>query len=420
MVTERESDMNSEKPRIIVLGGTDSHCILLEHLKERGFYTILVDYLDSPLAKDYADLHLQISTFDKEEVLKAAEEFKVSAIMTASVDQVNTTACYVAEKLGLPRPYNYATAERIIDKSEMKRAMVSRGIPTTKYVYLEIDDPIENIDLTFPVVTKPVDNHGASGVKVSRNVKELEQYLKEARSFSRSGRTVVEEFFSGVEVSAYTVVKDGKANIIMISARQSVCEGADQVMKCYATVTPTGISETAVKKIQKAADGIAEEFGLLNTPLHVQAIVDGDDISVIEFAARVAGGLSTDIIRKHIGLDLIDVAIDSWLGNEMDIYTKPLDKYYAVNLIYGKDGIYDHIEGIDDYIDNGAIEEFHCFRKKGAKISGEKANSCRVAAFVTEGETREDLHNKAEEIFSKISVVGTDGSDLIRRDLIIT
>ena len=407
-------------PSIIVLSGTDGHIKLFEHLKSRGFQTILVDYLDAPLAKEYADIHLQISTYDKEAVLRAAEEYNVAAVMTATADQVNTTACYVAEKLGLPKPYSFATAERIINKAEMKRAMIENGIPTTRYKYLEETDSFDGIDLKFPVVTKPIDSHGASGVKVARNREEMEKFLQEAREFSRTGRVLVEEYFCGTEVSVYTVVKDGKANIIMISERQNVNEGSAQVMKCYATVTPPNISAKAIEKIQNASDAIAKEFELLNTPLHVQAIVNGDDISIIEFAARVAGGLSTSIIRNHIGLDLLDVSIDSWLNREFHVFTKPLDQFYAVNLIYGTDGVYDHIEGIEKFIDAGVIEEFHCFRKKGARISGEKANSCRVAAFISSGKTREALRKTAEEVFSHITVVGENGLDLTRRDLTVS
>lgn len=408
-----------QKPSIIVLAGTDGHIRLLKHLKARGYYTILVDYLDSPLAKDYADRHLQISTFDKEAVLRAAKEYGVAAVMTATADQVNTTACYVAEQLDLPRPYSYATAVRIVNKAEMKRAMIDRGIPTTRYYYLEKDDPFDGLELTFPVVTKPVDNHGASGVKVAQTREEMERFLMEARRFSRTGRTIVEEYFQGTEVSVYSVVKNGKASIIMISERQNVNEGEAQVMKCFATVTPPDLSPLAVEKLQRAADGIAREFELVNTPLHVQAIVNGDEISVIEFAARVAGGLSTDIIRRHIGLDMLDVSIDSWLNREMCLTTGKLDRYYAVNLVYGIPGVYDHIEGLQQFVDSGLIEELHCFRKKGSPISDEKANACRVAAFVTSGETREELHRVAETIFSNIAVVGEDGRDLTRRDLLV-
>ena len=403
----------------VVLSGTDAHIELLKQLKNRGYRTVLVDYLENPLAKPYADIHAQVSTFDLQAALDTAIQYDADVIITACADQVNTTACYVAERLGLPCPYSYDTAVRITNKAEMKKAMVNYGVPTTRYCYLNREDQLEEIDLTYPVMVKPVDSHGATGVKRANNADELKTFVEEARNYSRSKRVVIEEFFEGVEISAYTIVKDGKVNVVMISERLSVIEGEDQVIKCYATVTPPNITDNAKRAIEKAANRIAQAFGLVNTPLHVQAIVNGDEISIIEFAARVAGGLSTSIIKNHIGADMISVAIDSYLKNEINFELRPQKDFCAVNLIYGKDGVYDHLEGIEELVQAGIIEEVHCFRKKGSKISGEKANACRVAAFITSGMSRDELHQKAVTAIESIRVIDVEGNDITRRDLLI-
>ena len=62
------------KPVAIVLGGTNPHVTLVEKLKKRGYYTVLIDYLPNPPAAQVADEHLQESTLDKELVAKIARE----------------------------------------------------------------------------------------------------------------------------------------------------------------------------------------------------------------------------------------------------------------------------------------------------------------------------------------------------------
>ena len=47
----------TNKPIAIVLGGTNPHIELINNLKARGFYTILLDYFENPPAKNVADLH---------------------------------------------------------------------------------------------------------------------------------------------------------------------------------------------------------------------------------------------------------------------------------------------------------------------------------------------------------------------------
>ena len=122
-----------DKRVAIVLGGTVPHKYLINNLKERGFYTILIDYYSNPPAKTDADEHIQESTLDKEKVLEIAKNRNASLVISGCVDQANVTACYVSEKIGLHVPYSYETALRVTDKKLMKEGMVKAGIPTANY-----------------------------------------------------------------------------------------------------------------------------------------------------------------------------------------------------------------------------------------------------------------------------------------------
>ena len=44
--------------KAIVLGGTLPHVTLINKVKERGYEVLLVDYLDKPYAKPFADRHI--------------------------------------------------------------------------------------------------------------------------------------------------------------------------------------------------------------------------------------------------------------------------------------------------------------------------------------------------------------------------
>ena len=185
----------TDKPIAIVLGGTSPHIELIRQLKERNFYVVLVDYLPNPPAKYHADFHVQESTLDPEAVLKVAQQYNASLVISACVDQANITACYVAEKMNLPHPYSYELANNITNKGYMKEMMVANGIPTTRYIFLNKGEELADFGLNFPVMVKPADSCAASGVKKASNVNELDIFLKEAKKISRTGRTVVEEFF---------------------------------------------------------------------------------------------------------------------------------------------------------------------------------------------------------------------------------
>lgn len=409
----------TEKPIAIVLGGTSPHIELIHQLKERNYYVILIDYLPNPPAKKQADLHIQESTLDPEAVLKVAQQYNANLVISACVDQANITACYVAEKMNLPHPYSYELANNITNKGYMKEIMVANNIPTTKYIFLNNGEELANFDLRFPVMVKPADSCAASGVKKANNINELNLFLQEAKKVSRTGRTVVEEFFAGVEVSVYAFIKNGIANILMISERISTIEGENQVLKCYATITPPNISQTSLNKIQESTTRIANVFGLDNTPLHVQYIIDGDEISVIEFAPRVGGGISYRNIKNHTGFDIISSTIDSYLQQSVEIDYKRSNRYFSVNLAYGIPSTFDRLTGIESLIEEGVVDSIHYHKTPGSVITDDRASGGRIAAILISGNSRQEVLDKVKFTFETINAYDPEGKQILRKDLYI-
>ena len=187
-----ENNINN-KPIAIVLAGTTPHIALIENLKERGYYTILVDYYENPPAKKAADRHIQESTLDQEKVLDIAKKVGAPLVITTCMDHANVTACYVAEKLGLPAPYSYETALSVTNKGLMKEKMVRHGIPTSKYTFVKNISGFESADLRFPVAVKPADSNGSKGVRKASGYKDLSKFLEDALEISRSNQAIIEE-----------------------------------------------------------------------------------------------------------------------------------------------------------------------------------------------------------------------------------
>ena len=237
--------MNSN-PVAIVLGGTVPHCYLIQLLKKRGYYTVLIDFTQNPPAKEFADEHVKESTLDKDIVLRIAREKNAALVISTNVDQANVTCCYVAERLGLPHPYSYETALNVTDKKRMKQIMWDNDIPTSHFVVIKGLEELQGVELTYPLIIKPADSNSANGVKRVESKDELVRFLPDALRFSRNSSAIVEEFKEGKEISAYGVVVDGQAKLIMHQERISVYDGVDKVIKCYASLAPSRIPENAV------------------------------------------------------------------------------------------------------------------------------------------------------------------------------
>ena len=88
--------------KILMLGGNFLQMTAIKRAKELGYYVISVDYLPNNPGHKYSDEYHNISTIDKEAVLKLAREKQIDGILSYASDVSAPTAAYVAEKLNLP------------------------------------------------------------------------------------------------------------------------------------------------------------------------------------------------------------------------------------------------------------------------------------------------------------------------------
>ena len=408
----------------VVLGGTIPHCELILQLKNRGFYTILVDYYDNPPAKEVADLHIKESTLDEDKVLEISKKYNADLTISGCVDQANKTACYVLEKMGKHYPYSYKKACDITVKSYMKRIMLDNGIPTAKYVAVDISacgkslEELSHNGLQFPVIVKPTDSNSANGVKKASNQDELDIYLKEALQISRTSRAIIEEFMSGREISAYCYIYNHKAKLLLSAERICVTEGDDKTIRNYATIAPARISALASEKAERIAEEIAKACEIDNTPFFFQGMVIGDTVKVIEFAPRVAGGISFRTIKGNTGFDDIEAVINSYLGEEPPLHTWHEPQYiYTANTIYASDCVFDHMEGVEELKEKGIIEDLLLAKTPGMKIDSRSDSASRVGLFTVKGKNMDDVLAQLKIVYETMKVIDDKGNDVLRRDI---
>lgn len=405
------------QPNAIVLGGTNPHKALIENLKSRGYYTILIDYYDNPPAKSAADKHIQESTLDKEKVLEIAKSVNAKLVISACVDQANVTACFVGKKLGLPLPYSYETAINVTNKGFMKRMMLENEIPTANYITTDRVEEYESSGLIFPIVVKPEDSNGSKGVRKANNYSELREYFLEAIEISRSKKAIIEEFKVGATIDAVCFVCKGFAQIIMTRQRFPVNENLNTVMQHHRSIIPANISKKAKDIIQKAANNISTVFELNNTALLIQMKVKDNDVNIIEFAPRVGGGLSYRTVPLSTGFDILNATIDSYLGITNDLYYKYPEYYYSENNIYAEAGVFDHVKGYRDLLKNDLIEEFYLYKTRGMKIGSDLSSRNRIGAFIVKSKSESELFKKIETAIDRLEVYNNMGKPFMRKDL---
>lgn len=403
--------------KALVIAGGVPQIELIRQLKARGIETLLADGSPNAVARPYCDKFYHVDVFDMEAIKEIAVKEKVDFLITVCADQVLLVVAKVSEMLGLPCYIDYETCQNVSDKIRMKRIFKANGIPTTDYVETDSLDMDVIGKLKFPLVVKPVDAYSSKGVRKADDLEELKKYYEEAHSISRSGGVIVEEFFAGEEISVDAFVVNGKAKVLNVTNSEKVKDKDRFVI--FRGRYPVKASDAVLKQVDEIAQKIADCFGLVNAPLLIQLLHQGDKVSVLEFCARTGGNMKYLLIKYSTGVDVIGATIDITLGKEPDLSPKAKRYNIVVNdFIYCKPGVFDHFEGFDEMERQGLINEFHPVRIKGTVMRGVTSSSDRVAGMNIVADTIGQYNEKRRIINESVKVIDIEGNDIMRHDLI--
>lgn len=403
--------------KALVLAGGLAQIELLQQLKNRGITTVLADGNPNALARPYADRFYAIQIFDIEAVKELALKEEVDFLITVCADQVLLVVAQVSELLGLPCYIDYQTAVNVSDKTYMKRIFWEKGIPTSRYVQLEELDAAAIDHLRYPLIVKPVDAYSSRGVRKAVNESELRQYFAEAAQISRSGGVIVEEFVTGDEISVDVYVENGEAKILCVSNSEKLRDEDRFII--FRGRYPVAATPELLEKIRVVAQQIADAFGLKDSPMLIQMISDGENVSVLEFCARTGGNMKYLLIRRSCGFDVIKAVIDLTLGEKPHVVlTEPEAKYIVNDFIYCEPGTFRSLEGFDELMASGVLTDYCPLRPVGFQVRGVTSSSDRIAGFTVTGNSLEEFNEKHRKVVDFVKVLDENGRDIMRHDLL--
>lgn len=404
--------------KIMVLAGGNDQAELIRRLRDRipGVEIILIDYSKDVVAAKYADRHIVESTMDLPKVKEIAQQEKVDYIMTACGDQPVLTMAVVSDELGLPCYLSKKQAVDITNKKFMKKIMWDNDIPTARFKTFELGETIDETGLRYPLIVKPVDNNGSKGVRRVENHEELIQYAELAYKFSLTKTIVVEEFIEGDEISCDYFVKNGVANYVMIcKSNKFFVDDGTQVI--YQSIIPPDVSDVVRAKISEIAQKIAKAYGLINSPLHIQTLVKGDSVDVIEFSARLGGGAKYKTIQNVTGFNILNANIDVMFGQIPDIIFDRSPKHFTRCFLYLTGGIFASATGFEENVKDGTIDEYVMIRPFGVYAQSPRASNDRVASILVSDIDTNKLKEKVKKALLSIHIFNENGEDILKRDM---
>jgi len=238
-------------------------------------------------------------------------------------DQGVMAAALAAERLGLAHNPPLAVA-RTRDKAAMRQALADSNVPQPRFVLLPAggDVPAATSETGLPCVIKPLSLSGSRGVIRADNPRQAEAAAKRVRAIMAAAGEpadaplLFESYLPGVEVAVEGLLHSGRLQLLAIFDKPDPLEGPYFEETLY--VTPSRLADAAKAEIERITARAATALGLREGPIHAELRVDGQNVSVLELAARSIGGLCSRALRFGVGVSLEQLILRHALGLDAD------------------------------------------------------------------------------------------------------
>ena len=302
---------DTNKKNILIIGAGDFQLPLVQRAS-LSYNVLLAAPVVSDVFKPYIADALLIDVRDKEGILAYAREKSICGVITDQTDIAVRSVAYVAENLGLPG-IGYETGCLFTDKSLMRKRMAELGIKLLpNRTVSSFDEALAYYrEIGGNVIIKPLDTQGSRGVQICRSEEELEAKYAEAARWSSNHNVLIERFATGREFLVEGLSLDYEFRNLCIG--DTLYFDLPDAFAAKSRIFPTEADDGLRQRVLDLNTKIITGFGLKQGLTHSEYIMDGDDIYLIETAARGGGVfISSDLIHYSCGLDtegfLLDIA----------------------------------------------------------------------------------------------------------------
>ena len=364
------------KKRVFMLGAGFMQGVAIRAARAVGCTVIAADGNPSAVCAAEADEFVCIDLKDTARLIDYARYLQqnggLDAVFTAATD-FSAAVAAVAAACGL-RGHTLEAALNATDKVRMRECFRKAGVPSPAFIELAAADlavpsggaaaadsvlysdvntaPADATEISavaaanaadlaaapdtlerrlgelagrFPLVVKPVDNMGARGCSLVKNLSELRKAAVTALQYSRSGRVIVEEYIEGSEFSIEGLIFGGRLYITALADRHIFFP--PYFIEMGHTI-PSDCPQALADEVISVFESGVHALGLTDGAVKGDILVRNGKAFVGEIAARLSGGyMSGWTVPYSCGLDITSAALTLALGGSPRLHTCEKDSF---------------------------------------------------------------------------------------------
>jgi biotin carboxylase len=383
-----------------------------------GIYTVVADYypVEKSPAKAIADKAIEVSVTDVDAVVEVIKQEQIDGVFVVFNDMLLPFYADICTKEGLPCYGTKEQFETLIAKDKYKALCRQFGVPTIP----EFD--IEDENIKYPVLVKPVDSSGSRGITICQNREELETAVETGRKASKTGKVLIERYMDGREVTVFWTFQGGNYYLSGLANRHVKHNQGDDVIPLPVGYTfPSVYLPKYRKEVEENCKRMFQHLGIKDGMMFMQCKVENGTCYVYDLGFRLTGSLEYKILERVCGYNPLEMMIEFALTGKMgeeSIADKAIPEFktpaYNVSCLCAP-GTIKEITGIEEVKAFKEVEDVVIAHAPGETITDQMKGllaqiTVRVLGSV---DSKEYLLPVMQRIDDTIHIIGEHGEELL-------
>lgn len=356
--------------KILFLGASTYFYEAAKYAKDQGAYIIAIDRRSKEecIVKQIADEEYLMDTTDIESIKNLIIKEKIDGIYPGASEVNIPISIELAENTGIPKYCEENQWKMATHKDIFKDVCIKYDVPVTPV--FDISEPIDKKQISmlrFPLVTKPVDNNGSTGITICEKEDEFLKAYDKAKKASKTGKVLVEKKmnFEHSLIAHYTA-QNGDVIFCGLTDKESKKINKDSAPVMSIQFMPSKLTEKFKDKVNDKIIKMLEGIGINYGPIWIEVFYDEDNFYLNEIGYRYGGSLTYYPVEYLFGINQMHLLIN-YLSTGKPLYKDFKDikeiknrknHKYCILPMQLKHGTIKAIKGLEELINKEFVYAF--------------------------------------------------------------
>jgi len=407
------------RKKLLILGGTSISRQIVYAAHEIGLEVYVTDYFEDSPCKSIADKSFMVSCTDVDAVCQLIQEEQIDGVIMGYADVLLSSYVQICQKSGLPCYANLHAIEMTANKDNFKNLCRKFNVPVVDE-YTKED--VEQDNVIYPIIVKPVDNSGARGIYICHNKSEFDVYYQESLKYSPSRHVLIERFMTGNEATIFYYLHKGEIYLLGVSDRHMLkfCKELLQLPIGY--TFPSINQATFIKEENENIKEMFRSLDMKEGMVFMQSFNENGKYIIYEMGYRLTGSIEQHLMEKKHDFNHLKAILNYAVGNAVDV--APLENIDLDNAVMANvtlllsEGIIDHYDGEEETLKIPGVLHIHKSYPEGKLIDenvmGKLAQvGIRILLYA---DNHNQLLERMDRIKDTLRVVSVENKDMILRN----